>query len=239
WLPTAALYALSWYMIRPYQELIFSHPGQNPFLTHPQLARTYFLFQVANLVIAAIVSVGVTKEVLGLRRGFRFFYAGFGAAELRVIVGYFAFILLFVVIVIGLVLGTVLAGRVGTAVLGAALSAAHVDPAVSRLVIGLAVFALLLAAWLALILIFVRLTFLFLPVTVAEKRIGILRSWELTQGNFWRIFLIAVLVFLPLGILLTAAFVAWLGSEYFEFVRQHLRDPVAVQAYVVKRMLPL
>jgi hypothetical protein len=44
----------------------------------------------------------------------------------------------------------------------------------------------------------VRLMFLLTPVVVAESKIGIGRSWKLGRGNFWRMFMVLLAIFLPL-----------------------------------------
>ena len=67
---------------------------------------------------------------------------------------------------------------------------------------------LLISAAMYAILIFfgVRLGFYLAPIAVAEGRISIARNWQLTSGNFWRIFAVALAVFLPfllLNILVT------------------------------------
>ena len=51
------------------------------------------------------------------------------------------------------------------------------------------------------IYVMVRLTFLLLPVVVAEHRIGIKRSWQLGKGNFWRMLGLFILIFLPIVVL--------------------------------------
>ena len=43
----------------------------------------------------------------------------------------------------------------------------------------------------------VRFTFLITPVVVAEERIALFRSWEITRGNFWRLLTIGLGVWLP------------------------------------------
>ena len=46
-----------------------------------------------------------------------------------------------------------------------------------------------------------RLGFLLTPVVVAENRISLRRPWELSRGNFWRIFAIALAIVIPLALL--------------------------------------
>ncbi len=41
-----------------------------------------------------------------------------------------------------------------------------------------------------------------LPVVVQERRLGVLRSWQLTNGNFWRLFFVFAILFVSLYILM-------------------------------------
>jgi hypothetical protein len=230
WLPMLVQSAISYSLQVPLHDLMAaSAHGPAPMLD-PRFARVNLLVQIVALIALTIVSVGITKEVLGLRTGPRFFYARFGAAELRVVVGYFALFLLFIVFAIAFVLGILILAGISTVIAGQLASPAA--KGIAALVIVSAAFAV----WLALLYATVRLTFLFLPSTVAERRIGIARSWELTSGNFWRIFAIGILVFLPL---ITAAIVLGLtilGAGYVDFVMQHTNDPQAIQQFVMQRM---
>jgi hypothetical protein len=61
--------------------------------------------------------------------------------------------------------------------------------------------------------IFVTFRFLFLlaPVNIAEQRLGIGRAWQLSQGNFWRSFLIVLCILLPMIVVEYAAIFAAIG----------------------------
>jgi hypothetical protein len=203
--------------------------GHGP-MFDPQFARLNLLVQIVALIALTIVSVGITKEVLGIRSGPRFFYARFGAAELRVVVGYIALFFLFIVFVLAFVLGVLILAGI-SAVIAGQLALPAVKGIATLVIICAAV-----AVWLALLFAIVRLTFLFLPSTVAERRIGIARSWELTSGNFWRIFAIGTLVLLPLVVAGFALGLTILGSGYIDFAMQHYGDPEAIRQYVMQRM---
>jgi len=229
WLPALAGAALSFYFRNEILAQMMARTQGN-LATVFRLERINLIIQLASLVFGAIISVGITKEVLGLRRGWRFFYAGFGAAELRVIAGYFAMILLFIIFAIGFVIVAAISAGVAGIAAGAAAS--------KGIIAGAGVLAVI-AAWFAMIYIFARLTFLFLPATVAERRIGILRSWELTSGNFWRIFVVGLAIVLPFLILAVCIGIATLGTGYVDFVRQHPGEPAAMQQYVADHIVGL
>jgi len=62
-----------------------------------------------------------------------------------------------------------------------------------------AIVVLMAAAFLAfLALISIRFLFLLAPANVAEQKFGIVHSWELSKGNFWRALLVALSIFIPI-----------------------------------------
>lgn len=230
WLPMLVQSAITFSLQTPLHDLMAAAARGQPPMLDPRFARLNMLVQIVALIALTIVSVGITKEVLGLRTGPRFFYLRFGAAELRVVVGYFALLLLFIVFVFAFVIGVlILAGIAG------AIAAQLASPA-AKGIAALVIVGAAFAVWLTLLYAIVRLTFLFLPSTVAEHRIGIARSWELTRGNFWRIFLIGILVLLPLIVASFVLGLTILGSGYFDFAMHHARDPQAIQQFVMQRM---
>lgn len=54
-----------------------------------------------------------------------------------------------------------------------------------------------LVGYCGLIYVVCRFYFLLAPVTMAEERIALARAWKLTKGNFWRIFLVVLAIFIP------------------------------------------
>lgn len=67
---------------------------------------------------------------------------------------------------------------------------------------------LFLAGYLGVILVACRFLFLLAPVTLAEGRIGVMRAWRLSYGNFWRMFLITLAIVLPV-IVVEYAVIFW------------------------------
>jgi hypothetical protein len=59
----------------------------------------------------------------------------------------------------------------------------------------------------------VRLAFLLVPATVAERRISMEPSWVLTNGNFWRIVMIQLLLAVPLFFVATMLVALVLSPE--------------------------
>ena len=187
------------------------------------------LFQIVALLVFIVIRVGVTKEALGLRSGPPFVYLSIGAAELRVVACYLILFAIAIAAVIVVVIGAIILGLVAggaAAGLGAAKFDLHgmAGPGILLLVL------LIVALYCAAIYVFVRLAFLMIPATVAESRIGIGRSWELTKGNFWRIFVIVIAVWLPLLILEGIVFSIVAGPVFAQLVNAAQSGPDAVHA---------
>jgi hypothetical protein len=243
WLPFLLLAVVGYFVMAPmfhvwwdFVSYIMQHPGAKeppPFAMMQQVQQFQaraLAFDVLELAVLSVVSVGVVKEAMGLRRGLRLFYAGSGLEELLVAGAYF-----FLAILLGLAL---LIAAVGVVIivliLGAALGS-HVDKATAAAQLGgLGVLAGLILAC-GFVYATVRLAFFIVPVTVAEREFGVFRSWELTKGNFWRIFAILFVSWVPVVIVVDGLFFGVLGFSILPAViaeaHKHApHDPAAVQA---------
>ena len=175
------------------------------------LGRTLGAILLADIVILYLylaVRVGIAKELLGLRTGPRFIYVSFGSAELRALGGYvLAFLIAYAAIIAVAVVLTLLAIVAGVA------GGFHPQAGAAAGAVGGIVVLLVFAAELVFLYALVRLTFFIVPVAVAEKELGIFESWRLTRGNFWRIFVVLLAVWIPLLIVEFAAFAALMGGQ--------------------------
>jgi len=209
WLPLALLMVAEYFILLPYFVQLFEfvqfaiqHAKDHP-VPPPEMAtmRPYIWSIDALAVVVSIwIQVGIAKTVLGTRTGPLFAYVPVDLAELRVIGGYLVFfaILYGVIIALAIVIG------IGVAVVAALVSGGAYDfsnmGGTAPWIFGgvaLCVFALVAAFT----YIEVRLLFLLVPATVAEKRFGLWRSWELSRGNFWRIFVVGIGTLSPLLVL--------------------------------------
>jgi hypothetical protein len=154
-----------------------------------------WVFDIVELLFFAVIAVGITREALGMRTAPKFIYLRFGATELRVLGGYLLLFALIFAISLVAIPGAALTGVVGVA-FGAALGDAglRVDAGQIAALGGLLAFAAVIAFF----YVFIRLSFFLVPVTVAEHRIGIWRSWELARGNVLRIAAVMIVTLLPL-----------------------------------------
>ena len=164
-------------------------PPANPLAAMPMMGWMWAL-DFAMLFVFVMMAVGITKEVLGVREAPRFFYLRFGADEFRLLGGLLIVVLVVIVAIVGLaIVGGIVAG---IAMAGAVRQNAGAMAGVMILIM----FVLYLIGF----YFMARLTFFQAPVVVEEKKMGIGRSWQLSSGNFWRIFTVGLFIWIPLAI---------------------------------------
>ena len=227
WLPFLLIGALAYYFVLPALTHFLAvvgdialHPAQDPKALSAamgvwQFVGQIFLFEIVALLIVCVIAVGVTKEALGVRRGPRFVYLSFGKSDLLVIGGMFTIFALYLGSVTALaIVGGIAGAIIGTAMLGS--SGAHVDPAAQAESVVVVVRWLTLLFYLVFFYFVVRLTFFLVPISTAEGRFGVWRSWALTKGNFWRIVGVILGTFLPITILSYALWYFVFGPALFQ-----------------------
>ncbi|HSC19288.1 MAG TPA: hypothetical protein VLC74_10270 [Rhizomicrobium sp.] len=157
------------------------------------------LRSVLLLLLYSIVYVPVTRQALGSRKGTAVIHFALGIPELRVFGALCLFFLVLMIIVTGIGLGALLLGG---------LAMANKSAGFSLLVALLVLFAVLAFCYVT-----VRLSFLILPVTVAEEQISLSRGWILARGNFWRILAVLLAVLLPLYLINFIGIVMIVGPQ--------------------------
>ena len=110
--------------------------------------------------------------------------------------------------IIALVLVAVMVGILVSLLFSPFVTAANlkIALAITSLVAGVLVYG-------AFIAVTVRPVFLMAPVAIAEQKISMTRAWSLGRGNFWRLMLIFVAVFLPFWVIQRLLFIAFLPSD--------------------------
>lgn len=197
WIPVAVLWTASYYLQPPLATQLHAQRDPQAALAEAPmlLALTAIGFIAQSAQLAAL-----TKEALGLRSGNAFLQFPFGAAMWRTLGSTLLFFLVMMIIYIGLVLATVIAGGITAA---------------AAKTYGLAIVAVLFIALLcALFYIATRLSFFLPVVAVAERRVSLIRAWQLTAGNFWRIFLAMFVILLPF-VILEIVFLGFLLAPLF------------------------
>ena len=162
-----------------------------------QFQRYAGLIDLAELIVYPVILVGITKEALGLRKGFRPVYLQFGQAELLVLGTIIAMIAITVAGALAVLLGGALLAGLSALI----ISVLGIAQFATKVAIGMAAGIATFVAFVVCAYLFIRAFYLVIPVSVAEKRFGIFRSWELMRGNVWRSVAVFVLTVLPLFVL--------------------------------------
>ena len=176
WLPLLIVGIGAYFLVPPYLAAV-----QNVLVNRDPSAivGSYgYVFLMMLIVIACfnMVYVAIARQVLGLRTGPAWFYFSLDSAFWRLLGAY----LLMLLLIIGVTfLGAAIAGIMSVAA-GAAIG-------------GLSFFLVLLLFF----YLMLRLMFFMVPVSVAEGRRVLRRSWSLSSGNFWRIFVVLLAFMVP------------------------------------------
>ncbi|MBU6298410.1 MAG: hypothetical protein KGJ79_04330 [Alphaproteobacteria bacterium] len=237
WLPVVILTVGGYFVMVPYiggMASVFESGDMSQ--AGPWMVRIYG-FQLASMVLMAVIAVAITREILNPLKRPVFLRFGLGGTELRVVGGYFGLVVLMMVFFIFMLLLSTLAGFLAKVLLPATGLAA--GGMTAKLVLGAVVGILTLIGCLALIYVFVRLSFLLAPGAVIEGGFGIEQSWKLTKGNFWRIIGIGAATLLPIILVAVIAEVAIVGPDIFNPHLEAMKDPAAHLRYSAENMRQL
>jgi hypothetical protein len=159
-----------------HNQAVFAHAGF-------KIALAIFPLEILFYLLFAMIMVGIQRKALGLREGPVFVYFSLGGAVWRML---------------GAMIATVILIVVGGGLAGAAVALVFWAGTQFNLpsIYGLVEFIAIVAAVCWFFYMTVRLMFFVPTVVVAEGGFGIVRSWELGGGNFWRI----VVVLLACGL---------------------------------------
>jgi len=146
-----------------------------------------------------------------MRKGSALFNVPFGPSMWRLVGAY----VMYVFVVALLVIACAVAARVGRETVQAGLG-------YTKTAIALGTLAAVLFLVGASIFIAVKMSFFLAPVAVAERKASLIRSWELSKGNFWRLFAIALAIAIPLGLVDFAIDYALVGADAFPHVKTQM-----------------
>jgi hypothetical protein len=156
-----------------------------------------------------------------------------------VVGGFFGLYVLLIAFTVMVVLGCMAVGFVANALIpGGNTPASHAPVA------GIVALAGLVGG-LAMIYFFVRLGFLLVPSAVMEGGFGLERSWQLTKGSFWRIFLIGLATLIPIMLVTAVVDISIMGADFLnphlELMKDHAAQAKlqAEQMRVMAAHLPL
>lgn len=151
---------------------------------------------IVGFVLMAMQFIGIAELALDTKKAPRWLYFSLGAPVWR-LAGSFLFLILVIVLgwlaamLVNVALGAAIKAVLGGNTAGWALALAGAVVLVGSIVI-----------WCAYLYSLVRIAFLLIPVIAArEPGFGVARGWALGRGNFWRMFAILLVNWLPLVIL--------------------------------------
>ena len=204
WVPVAILWAISLFVYTPYM-LAHMPTGNGDPVAIFRVMPFMFLYGIVTMVLLCAQISVLTQEALGMRTGSSLLQLPFGPATWRVLGAF----LLFCLVIFVIYFGAVLAGVIGGGIVGFATSQSGGS---TKLVVGLLIGVFVIFLLCALFYIIIRLSFFLAPVAVAEKRVSLIRAWQLGQGNFWRMFTISLSIWIPF-LILEFAFVYWMWGN--------------------------
>jgi hypothetical protein len=208
WLPLALLLVGGYFTISHYFDGVLAAIASGNRYAAYSGAGYFYLYRIAGLLLEAVIAVSVMRLALGLRDTPAFVDFRLWLTELRM---FAAFVALSLVLVAVEVAGFI-AVLIAAIVLGVTLRFTGPVSGIPAETIGAwGAVALIVAFVAVLVFVAVRLSFLLVAITVSENRIDLIRAWELTRGNFWRVFFISICVGLPTWILYVGVQLAVIG----------------------------
>jgi hypothetical protein len=200
WAAAVLQAALSILLMRQIGALMQAILARDPSVV-TQFGPLLLLYPLA-IFLLFVQMTAVMELALGQLPGRKLFHFPAGKPVWRMIG---AFVFAFVVIILLVIFGMLVLAAVGFAM---RLALGGLAPNLAKAIAGIGLLVAFLVGYCALIYAMVRLTFLIPPVTIANRRIDLVRGWKLARGNFWRIFLVLLAVLIPFFILEYAALFA-------------------------------
>lgn len=193
WFPVLLLYAYEAALVHFFIPDLLTHFMHRQIdLTDLQsFRRIQWPLNFGALLFWAMWTVGLQERAQGRVSGPTFFYFSLGGSVWRLfggfVLAYIAFLIIVVVTTIVAVVSAIFLAKAMAGV-GALLAA---------------LIAIAAVCWV--IYVAVRLFFFLPAVVVAEGSIGLIRSWELSAGNFWRIFAVMFVAVVPVMLAISIA----------------------------------
>jgi len=215
WLPTV-LSAVGSFFTQTfyYQDLLVAQTQANPSAAGPGLT-SLLAWLIVAVLLSAIANVAVLQRAMGRQTGSPYYHFVLGPEEFRVFGAQIAFYATMVLLSVALLIACL--GLLQTAAAGGSAAA------IARPVLLVAT----LAGGAFILFVYARLSFLLLPATLIEERIGLARSWALSQGNFWRIAAIMLACWGPLLLVVGIARVVIMGPDLYPGAGGNPADLVA------------
>jgi hypothetical protein len=188
------------------------------------------LIYAASMVMSLMLITGVFQYALGQSEAKnRWYYFSLAKPMWRVL----GAIGLMILALLGLILVLIIATLIVLFFFRLGLGAVHISDTAIKNILGFDTLLAFVVGYCAIIFCILRFGFLICATTIAEGKIGLTRSWTLSHGNFWRILVILLAIFLPF---MTLEFAVMAAAGLFP----HLPPPGAtvaqLQAFQAERM---
>lgn len=227
WIPTLINAVATFFAVRAYYSTLTDSfesgmPPAGAGLGLPVLAA--FL----SMLMVAMIGVSITQQALGQRQGPAFAHLALGSMEWRAFGGFFGLYLLFVlfIVIFALIVGATAAASAAAVQSNPRLATVAGAGLGAIIVVGIGLVAYMI----------VRLSFLLVPSVVEGGEFGLTRSWQLTQGNFWRIVAVALATLLPIFLVFGVIEAVILGPGFFIPDLKHAGDTATTLRNMVSQM---
>lgn len=208
WVPLVA-YTLGRFFVVDYYAAHLTQSGDPS--AGGQAALILFGFWFVSLFFTAIIGVSLTRQAMAPRAGSIIAHFAIGPAEFNYFLSLMAVFFVMLAVYIAAIIANLILVGVGGAI-APALGA--INTLGAKVLLFAAVAAIVILDIAVLLYVGVRLAFLVAPVTVAEGKIDLIRAWQLTRGNFWRMFVVLAVTFGPIFVVGQLAFTAIVGPGY-------------------------
>lgn len=222
WLPMIILTVIGFFVLQRYFDAYAGALASGNYAAMGPEALGLFCYVAAALLLLTMMAVPVTQLALGIRKAGALVHFAFGPTEWRLLRG-----------VLGLV-GFLVLPLILVSIVAAFLGAQATEERMMAAVGGL--YLLYLAGT-----IFFGLRFgLVMPaLAVSENNPLLTRAWTLTAGNFWRLLLVALALFIPVEALSILIQLAVQGPAAFRSTGELSTAMAAAQAHAMAMNMPL
>jgi hypothetical protein len=204
WLPLV-IYTLGRFFVLDYYAVNLAASSDPSIAGRALLLAIGFWF--VSILFTAIIGVSLTRQAMAPRSGSILAHFAIGPAEFNYFLSLLAVFLVMIAVYIAAFLADLVLGAVAGAI-------ENVVAAGNKLVLYGTIFTLVGLDFAFLFYVGVRLAFLVAPVTVAEGKIDLIRAWQLTKGNFWRVALVVAVTVGPIFVVSQLAAAAIVGPQY-------------------------
>lgn len=217
WLPATFICIGSFLFVRPYLYLMATDPDGTALQQQSHILLAVYVYYMVGLLFTGMMIAAIVLEYLKPQPGSSFFRLPPVGAALRIASG-----------ILGITLLLFLFILTASLVLAGLIRIAHLPEAVA-LAGTLLILALMLYPA-------VRLGLLMPAVATEESRVGLVRSWEMTKGNGWRLVLVLLATALPVVLLAMLLQFTVMGAEA---LNPHLELVGQAEAMLAKRSVQM